>query len=242
MRIYDNLKLYPVWRGALTEGRSIEEEAGFLSRLFKPQGVHTVLDLGGGYGAHARLLQNEGFDVTVLDASKKALDAARRKGLNTIHCRFEDISLEKRYDSAISIWTTFPPYVSDPEGQRMVFSHLSGMVDKMMFFDQSNYFRLPERIDDTFSCGLCNHELTVRRKGTFDGKIRRLRFDNRYLDRCSMAEQEWQDDELIRYCSVDEQASYLGPAWRCTGLYGDFEGSAYDAKSSERLISVWGRT
>ncbi|MEK6961335.1 MAG: class I SAM-dependent methyltransferase [Nanoarchaeota archaeon] len=242
MRIYDNSRLYPVWRDALTRGQSIEKEAIFLSRLLKQQGVRTVLDLGGGCGTHARLLQDEGFDVTVLDASKEALDAAMRKGLTTIHCRFEEIHLEKRYDSAMSIWTTFPPYVSDPEGQKRVFSHLSGIVDKMMIFDQSNFAMLPECIDETYSGMQDNHELTVRRKGTFDGKVRRLRYEHRYLDRCSMIEQEWHDDEVIRYCSVEDQASFLGPIWRCVGKYGDFDGAAYEEGSSDRLISVWGRT
>ena len=53
----------------------------FCLRLAKAQDTRSVLDLGGGTGAHSLILQDMGFDVTLLDSSAIGVEKAKGAGV-----------------------------------------------------------------------------------------------------------------------------------------------------------------
>lgn len=61
----------------------------------------SVLDIGAGSGSHSLYLQEKGFEVTALDASKGAIQTCRLRGVeNTRHATIEAFG-EEKYDTLL---------------------------------------------------------------------------------------------------------------------------------------------
>jgi 2-polyprenyl-3-methyl-5-hydroxy-6-metoxy-1,4-benzoquinol methylase len=91
-------------------GRDIEAQVDFLDRIFKKNGVKTVLDCGCGTGTHAIMLAKRGYKVTAFDYNVKILGIAKKKAKKEkakIQFKVGDIRNFKfgRYDAVISLFS-----------------------------------------------------------------------------------------------------------------------------------------
>ena len=83
------------------------------AKLFRSEGIHTVLDLGCGMGRHSVFLAREGFRVTATDISKKGVAATRQKAcelglaIETACHDMRDIPFgDGAFDAVFCLWTS----------------------------------------------------------------------------------------------------------------------------------------
>ncbi len=61
-----------------------------------------VLDVGGGVGSHSLYLQNNGFDVTLVDICEGLCEVASKRGIKkVIHDNFFELNSDMKYDTLI---------------------------------------------------------------------------------------------------------------------------------------------
>ncbi len=91
-----------------------DDEIGMINFLVPP--TSKILDIGGGTGRHAIPLSEQGFDLTVVDTSKKMLqnlkDYPSIKVFNQDIFKFETT---EKYDLIILMWNTFNEIALTPE-------------------------------------------------------------------------------------------------------------------------------
>ncbi|MGD0142287.1 MAG: class I SAM-dependent methyltransferase [Rhizomicrobium sp.] len=68
-------------QASIAASRHFAAEIRFCLKLAGVQHPRTVLDLGGGTGAHSLILQDMGFDVTLLDSSPIGVEKAKAAGV-----------------------------------------------------------------------------------------------------------------------------------------------------------------
>lgn len=64
----------------------------------KAQPGASILDVGSGNGAVAKELIKAGFDVIALDGNPKAVEEAKRNGVETVHSNFHNWKSDKQFD------------------------------------------------------------------------------------------------------------------------------------------------
>jgi SAM-dependent methyltransferase len=97
----------------------------------------SVLDIGGGTGTRAKILNNY-FDVTVLDPDRDAIKISCWKGLKTINNNIESKYLQKdKYDNIIMLFNVFC-FLDSPE---MAMINIYERLKKggILIFDYWNY-------------------------------------------------------------------------------------------------------
>ncbi len=78
-------------------------EYGFINKFLIPNSK--ILDVGGGSGRFAIPIHNLGYEITVLDNNKEALDILSNKNsqIQTVHCNFMEYKSDLKYDIILAI-------------------------------------------------------------------------------------------------------------------------------------------
>jgi SAM-dependent methyltransferase len=127
----------------------IEREAPFLREVLADAPSPRLLDLGCGTGEHARFLQEEGFEVTGVDASEAQLAQAREAGPGPEFVKGDLAELGSavggRFGAAISLGNGLP-HLHAPEMARFL-GHLAGLLlpGAPVLLQALNYDRILDR-------------------------------------------------------------------------------------------------
>ncbi len=101
--------------------RNEKEAADFIDTLvahLQPPGNATMLDMGCGRGRHARYLAGKGFDVTGLDLSPNAIEAAKEIEQERLHFFEHDMRLPyciNYFDYCFNFFTSFGYFATQRE-------------------------------------------------------------------------------------------------------------------------------
>lgn len=197
-----------------------------------------ILDLGCGRGRHAITLNQEGYCVTGIDLSKQAIKTARQKakdmGLSDIQFEVRDMRdpLPQTFEAIFSLFTTFGYFETDAENAG-VFDSVQQMLDTGGYYvlDYMNASRVRRSVDPedegTFQ-GIDYHihryieNDTVHKDITFSGES--IEGTREYGERVKLYELPWFREQMsCRGLVIDH-------------VFGDYEGSAFDPESSDRLL------
>ncbi len=110
----------------LYRSRDVTEAQLFMDSLIqriKPESDSKFLDVACGRGRHSIYLNSKGFDVTGLDLSAQNIELANQS--SNAHLRFvkydmRDVYLEKTFDFAFNIFTSFGYFDSREEDQQAI--------------------------------------------------------------------------------------------------------------------------
>lgn len=221
-----------------------EQEAAklvdLLERILPLNQCSKILDLGCGRGRHSISLNREGYDVTGIDLSDKAIKTAREKAnnLNLSNIRFmvRDMRdpLPETFDAIVNLFTTFGYFYSDKENSS-VFDSVQKMMEPGSTFvlDYLNAVRVRKSFIPTNEGEFQDLEYRVKRyiKGNaiykeiiFSGD--RLNGDKEYAERVKLYELPWFKKELSQR------------NLKIRDIYGDYDGNEFDPETSSRLLII----
>lgn len=242
MKIYDIYpEIYPLWRSALVKEDTVEREVKFILDCIKSSDkpIRSIIDMGGGAGLHADLLQKEGYDVTIFDSSQKALDIAikRNSKLTIKKGSFENIDLKEKYDACICMWTTFP-YITNKEASKHFFIWISAHINNLVLLDEGNFYNYPKLLDEIYSAKNNKYEIKIHRKWNMDKNFfRKTVFENEIFNVKTKKVEIVKDNEFMQFLSVEEIEKLIGSKWKTVNLFGDYNiKSKYEKNKSARLI------
>jgi hypothetical protein len=234
---------YLLWRKTMS-GSSVETETKFIIDCFKKSNkkIKTVIDLGGGIGLHSNLLQKAGFEVTIYDHSKKSLQIAKKTNpkLKTIQGSFENIKINKKFDAAICMWTTFT-YIIDNKGRTSFFSWISTHIKDFILLDESNFYNFPKKLHKVYTGAVNNKKIKITRNWTFNKNgYRETIFKNEITDLKTNKKQIITDIEKMQFLSENKINDLLHKKWELIKTIGDYNyKTKFNIKQSPRLITLW---
>ena len=244
MKIYEaSPEVYALWRKALT-GEKLNEpkQIEFIHNLLQNHKCKTLIDLGGGIGIHAGVLAEKGYNVTLLDASSKALKIAKINypSLDVVQSSFEKIKENKLFDAAICMWTTFP-YILEEEGRKYFFRWIREHVKKIVILDESNFYLLPPKFHQSYSASDGNREIAVTRDGTINPTgLRKVRYKSEVTDLNKKGRMIIEDEEILQFISIDKLKKYMGNGWTLNKICGEYNTkSFYEKAKSPRIVTIF---
>lgn len=122
--VFDKTIYLTFYRELLEEEKASKEVDEILLRTPRRTGSR-LLDVACGFGRHSNILSGKGFRVTGIDTSRDFLEMAREAALNEklqaeyIEMDMREISFEKEFDMAISLFTSFG-YFPDAENEQVL--------------------------------------------------------------------------------------------------------------------------
>lgn len=216
-----------------------KEIAQMMRWLELPLGAQ-VLDIGCGMGRHAAALAASGYQVTGVDLSEVLLEEARLHdpsgSINWVHGDMRALPFASgSFDATVNLFTSFG-YFSLEEDNIRVLQHIrrvlrtggSFLIDFMNpLYVQRNLVPQSERLDE--ESGVYIKEVRSIQDGWVQKEITLYELDRpndvrQYLERVRLYPIEWFQRHLA------ESALYL------VRLYGNYDGSEYDANHSPRMI------
>ncbi len=245
-RIFDELAdYYSLWRDTcLGQSGSEKREADFLHLLFQEYGmINTVMDLGGGIGLHDEHLHHLGYNVTVFDRSRRALELARKRcqELFTMEGSFEEIKVDQTYDASICMWSTLS-YVHTEEGRQNFYEWISSHTQKLIVLDQPNYEQYPPIFEKIYVGENDDYHMNVKRRWSMIGPVKNTQYVYQITKKPSGTMRVLDDEETQKYVPVSQLESYLGKKWKLSCLLGTYDrGDNYNREQSERMIAVFSR-
>jgi hypothetical protein len=239
--------LYQLWRDTCLGVKGSEEkEANFILDLFKSLGKppKSIIDLGGGIGAHSKILSSKGFDVTLLDQSEKALQIVRDSypAIKAIHSSFEGINLEENYDAGICMWSTLS-YILDKNHQRNFYAQLNTHINNVIVLDQANFYRYSQSFSKTYEGEDEKYKMKILRNWNLnESNLKTTTYTYELFNKGTGKTEIIDDGESEQYLTVEELQNYLGNDWKLTHTFGDYSvDSVYEKGASLRLITVFER-
>ena len=220
--------------------RSHAEAASFVDALvgrLQPASGAAMLDLGCGAGRHAKQLAARGFDVTGLDLAASSIETARASEGPRLRFRRHDMRVafgRAAFDYVFSFFTSFG-YFDDPAEQTAVIRNMARALKPggRLVLD---YLNAP------YADAHLTPEETVEIEGT-RYQIRRWTDGRRFYKRIvvgggpNAAPFEYRE-QVARFSLADFDRMFALHGLEIDALYGDYRLSAYDARTSPRLVLI----
>lgn len=118
---------FPLYAPFLPSEKTAQEVEDLLRLLKLPPGS-AILDLGCGYGRHALLLAQQGYQVTGLDRSEHLLHLAQqsdsdaqRVQVRWMHGDMRDIPFTNKFDAVLSLFSSFGYFEEEEENLRVLY-------------------------------------------------------------------------------------------------------------------------
>jgi SAM-dependent methyltransferase len=228
----------------LAAGRRTADEVAAVRQLIatRSTGARRVIDFGCGIGRHAGQLAKSGFDVTGVDQSPEMLAIARDRapGVRFVQSDFQTVRVERDFDVAMIMWTTFNYLGCGDEVARFAETAAWHLRDSgILIVDVANYELSPriERYSRAASDERFNVDLAIT-KCQYEGhNVAEYRY-------CVESKQTGEkrlvvDQEIARIYRAEELEHLLGPAFRLLAVHGDYDLSPLDHHRSPRLLAVY---
>ena len=220
--------------------RDTAEAASFVDALvsrLKPESGVSMLDLGCGAGRHARQLAARGFNVTGLDLAARSIETARQFEGRNLRFRRHDMRVpfgSRAYDYVFSFFTSFG-YFDDPAEQTAVVRNIARSLKPG-----------GRLVLDYLNARYADAHLTPEEVVTVDGvayQIRRWTDGRRFLKRIviddgGVGAPVVYREQVARFSLGDFERMLTPHGLDIVELYGDYRLSAYDARTSPRLVLV----
>ena len=196
----------------------------------------SVLDAACGAGRHAINLVSRGYHVVGFDLSKSLLrvakqDAFKKKVVVDLFCGdLRKISLNKKFDLILNLFTSFGYFLSDEENFSFVRSAYHMLNDNGFYvldFLNSNYIRNNLILETVREFE--NKKVTEQRRIQVDRVVKQITIQNG-LTKNSYAESV----QLYSKEKIVSEFEKIGFNW-CKE-FGDYDGSIFDVDKSQRLI------
>lgn len=198
----------------------------------------SVLDLACGAGRHSILFAERGMNVMGIDLSKNLLKLAVEKAtesnlkINFINEDIRKLKLDKKFDLVVNLFTSFGYFETDKENFTIFEKAAEHLLSNGVFvFD---YFNTPYLIEN-----LKPHSIDKIGDTIFE-QIRNIR-NNRVEKKIEITGKHRKSTyhESVKMYSANELVKQLKKSgFTKIGLYGDYKGSIFDQKKSQRFLAV----
>ena len=198
--------------------------------------VKLVLDMACGSGRHAISFAQAGFDVTAIDLSENLLNVAKsnaekeKVNVDFILSDIRKFNPEKKFDLVLNLFTSLGYFEKDDENAKVVQKAFELMNSGGWFvldYFNNNYI-LNNLIPITVE-NIAGKRITQTRE------IKNNRVEKNIIIRNGEKESHYQ--ESVRLYSKEEVIKILErTGFEILKIFGDFDGSKFDANNSPRLI------
>ena len=216
--------------------RNEQEACAFIDKLLRylqPPAGASILDAACGRGRHAKYLADKGFDVTGVDLSPNAIEAA--KGLETENLHFFEQDLRLPYavnlfNYCFNFFTSFGYFRTQRENENALRTMVQALKPggKLMI-DYLNTAYVSEHF-------ITNNEVDI--KGVhFD--VSRKQDDAFFYKTVSIKEAAESFTEQVRKYSLEDFTTMLQKqGMQVTAIFGSYELEPYNAGQSPRMIII----
>lgn len=196
---------------------------------------HSILDAACGSGRHMNFLSSLGYNVVGFDLSRPFLAEAKKNNPSGKYLRSDlrEVSFKMKFDLVLNLFTSFGYFSSDEENFRFpknAFSFLNKGGWYVLDYLNKNY--------------LVRNLIPYSAKESGGLKIEEWRSieDGRVVKRILITRGNSSKEfiESVKLYSKDfilEQ--FQGFGYSATGLFGGYDGSAFDTENSTRLIMIF---
>lgn len=221
------------------------KEAQFLIDIFKKymhKDAGKVIDCCCGVGRHAYLLAKKGFKVTGIDISSDQISNAKKiHNHSNIDYKIMDIRdfdlIDKDYDMSYCMWTTYNYLSLDKDLKKFIEANYNHQKkDSILVLDSKNIPRLDAH--------RMYHRYTEKDKFKMDILINKYVFNNIQNSQYFLFindngyKKTFYDDEFVRFYTIDELKKIINGYYEIIDIYGNFDMEKYEAKTSNRFITV----
>lgn len=213
---------------------------GWIAGLLPPERYPLTVDMGCGRGRHSLLLAKEGYRVTGVDLSPKAIKKARGKAAdeNLADLKFEIGDMRTWHgapcDLMCNLFTSFG-YFSDDDNNLRVISNMCANLKQggCLVMDYLNPQAVRSNLVPEETVSLGNMTCRISRAIEKDTVVKSLTFvssaDGKsmtYQERVKLYGREWFEDAFRDRGMVMER------------LCGDYRGGTFDPEASPRMVMV----
>lgn len=206
-----NFNKYARYYELFNQEKDYKAEVGYLCDMFRKYAPETrsILELGAGTGSHARIFQEQGFEVIGIERSPEMVQVARENGIECVVGDISQVRLDQRFDAVISLFHVVS-YLTDPEALRNTFcltrEHLkeSGLFIFDAWYTDAVKAQRPERREKLIE----HEEFKVRRvaQPTIDpvNHIVHVAYEFSLIDPEGIEVDHWREDHPMRHFSISE--------------------------------------
>ena len=198
--------------------------------------VKLVLDMACGSGRHAISFAQAGFDVTAIDLSENLLNVAKsnaekeKVNVDFILSDIRKFNPEKKFDLVLNLFTSLGYFEKDDENAKVVQKAFELMNSGGWFV--LDYFNKNYILNNLIPITVEN---IAGKRITQTREIKNDRVEKNIIIR--NGEKESYYLESVRLYSKDEVIKILErTGFEIVKIFGDFDGSKFDANNSPRLI------
>lgn len=215
-----------------------DEDAQLLMRnitnfLQLPKTAH-ILDLPCGKGRHAIYLNSLGYQVTGADLSENSIQYAQQFENDQLKFRVKDMRkpFVNKYDAIFNLFTSFGYFETDADEIQVLMNMKQGLKENgLLVLDFLNV--------ENVKNNLVSKE--VKHVDGIDFHIEREIKDGFILKHISFTDKGTDHfyTEQVKYLDIDQFKTYFAAAgFTINHVFGDYQLSNYDVKTSDRLILV----
>ena len=198
--------------------------------------VKLVLDMACGSGRHAISFAQAGFDVTAIDLSENLLNVAKsnaekeKVNVDFILSDIRKFNPEKKFDLVLNLFTSLGYFEKDEENRGVIQKAFELMNSGGWFV--LDYFNKNYILNNLIPITVEN---IAGKRITQTREIKNNRVEKNIIIRNGEKESHYQ--ESVRLYSKEEVIKILErTGFEIVKIFGDFDGSKFDANNSPRLI------
>lgn len=223
------------WYSVLYANRNLQEAKVFataISDLVRPYQINKVLDMACGEGRYSIVLKENGFDVVGIDLSKSSIAKARKLACQGLSFEVGDMRSIRQsgFDMVISMFTSFGYFESSEENAAVLAEVHKVLRPKGLFLlDFINAKVLPERLVASEHRQIQGADFVIRR-------VLHPPHLYKHIEITTANSQEKYFERLCLFSLAELGAMLKANGFTILSTFGDYNLSAYDELSSDRLI------
>jgi hypothetical protein len=222
---------------ALYHQDELEQKNKFLQLLVEKMQFakgNKTLQVGCGTGEQSQLLANEGFDVTGVDFSFKAISEAKSMETDNLHFFQHDIRLPfwiNYFDYALNLFTSFGRFVTLREHENMVRVIAQSLkLDGLFVLDYINIQHFEDQLAETQEKAVDDLYFETSRWDDEENFYEKIKVtQNGFL-------KDTFTDKLAKLSIGDLTDMFAYQGLQVQEIFGDYELNNFDLKKSPRLI------
>ena len=206
-----------------------------LSTFIRIGPEHKIMDLACGKGRHSIYLNQKGFDVVGLDLSKESIQYAQQFSNDRLHFAVHDkrdVYKVRYFDYILNMFTSFGYFASEAEHITSIQAAAAGLKEGgKLVIDFFNTYKVLDALvykNEVIAGGikfqLSRHieEGAIVKKINFEDQGKKYQFEERVQ---ALTEQDFR--KFFQLANL-----------KFVHIFGDYELSYFDKKSSERMIFI----